>query len=593
MRDLLTRRRGPLTTLMVVLVIVLALDLAGTAVSYVTHKGDPPHLPDLEHTAGAVRGGVDPYELPAASYGFSTEATGNLEISDDGRVRRAVGDEALFDPDASLRYALAALDRDAEEPGQGWDAKAATSVREVLEHSRDGFAVHEIPTQDAKGNPIPAGWVSGQTQGLLLSALVRLHATTGEPRWRRASNRVFDTFLPFRNVADENGDKPTTWVSMLDKGDYLWFEELPQSAEPSFYVTGHVAALFGLYDYWKTARGGRKVVAEQLISAGASTAAMAASSARLPYYAARSGLSGSEDRDGGRHRVLAAQLKSLQEMVRDRDLRRLARLYPRDIDLAEFVATNLFPVGDVDAYATRRVTSVLPPTEILPTRTTSPDVAATRALDDLAEYSRTGSRAALRRAEVAVDQLLKSGTDGFVPHRETTKDLNGWRVNAPWYSAQTQGLVLSALTRLSEATGEPRWQQAADQVFATFEHFRGGQGSHQDDQGRWISAVGDANGYGSLWFEAFARPKDQANSPSYIMTSHLAGPHGHLRLLAPHRRLARTAPVQRWRLDRPQERRLPDGAREAAQALADVRLPEQGARADNGRAARAARADDR
>ena len=44
----------------------------------------------------------------------------------------------------------------------------------------------------------------------------------------------------------------------------------------------------------------------------------------------------------------------------------------------------------------------------------------------------------------------------------------GATLTAPWFSALSQGMALSAFVRLFEATKEPKWRAAAEQTFASF-----------------------------------------------------------------------------------------------------------------------------
>lgn len=66
---------------------------------------------------------------------------------------------------------------------------------------------------------------------------------------------------------------------------------------------------------------------------------------------------------------------------------------------------------------------------------------------------------------------------------------------APWYSAMAQGQALSAFVRLFEATGEQKYRDAADGLFASFMNAK-------DTGGPWTVAVDED---GLLWFEEYAK----------------------------------------------------------------------------------------
>ncbi len=90
-----------------------------------------------------------------------------------------------------------------------------------------------------------APWFSALSQGMALSAFVRLFEATKEPKWRAAAEQ---TFASFRTPGPVTG-RP--WVVYVDPEGYLWLEEYPGGSVPDRTFNGHIVAIFGLHDYWQ------------------------------------------------------------------------------------------------------------------------------------------------------------------------------------------------------------------------------------------------------------------------------------------------------------------------------------------------------
>ncbi|TDQ05335.1 D-glucuronyl C5-epimerase family protein [Labedaea rhizosphaerae] len=91
-----------------------------------------------------------------------------------------------------------------------------------------------------------APWYSGMAQGRALTAFVRLYQATGEEKWRAAADA---TFTSMRQAPQ--GTAP--YAVHLDASHRLWLEEYPRYpvADSEKVLNGHIAALFGLFDYWQ------------------------------------------------------------------------------------------------------------------------------------------------------------------------------------------------------------------------------------------------------------------------------------------------------------------------------------------------------
>jgi D-glucuronyl C5-epimerase C-terminus len=85
-----------------------------------------------------------------------------------------------------------------------------------------------------------APWYSALAQGAALTLFVRLHAVTGEQRWRTAADSTFATFTQRRSPK-------WPWIAFVPH-KYLWFELAPKNP-PLQALDAHMAALFSVYEY--------------------------------------------------------------------------------------------------------------------------------------------------------------------------------------------------------------------------------------------------------------------------------------------------------------------------------------------------------
>jgi len=539
MRDSIRPRRGPLTKLLATLLVVAVLNiLAATLVFAIRH--DDPRVPFFPANGADPRPGADAYVPLPAAYGFTTWSVPPQVVTDAGLVRLKVRGRATADPDVSAGYALAALATYAEDHNPEWLARAGRAVEDALRTSRDGVVEH---TEPATGEAAPTGtlpdpWVSAKTQGLMLSALTRLAAATDglqAERYRARANAVFDTLLRFRDPV-EGHVSPLPWFSLIDTNRYIWFEQFPQAAEPTLNLTGHIFALTGLYDYLYLNRsvGRRHDAAVTLVKAGLGTVERYISDVRVPDASAWMGPTRVE-RSRQLHDILIVQLRELAWMSGDARYREFSNLLNTDTAVNPYLTTGLRPRGDVDAYSWPSVLRVLPPTSrdvtdrlnperAAPRSQRSPDVLASAALADLARYGQNGRANSLARAERSARRLLNKSEFGLVPHAFRTTNIGGQRLANPWYSAQTQGLLLSALVRLESATGRRQWADAAHAVFATLQRSRNTyRRSPAEATANWLSYVGDDKG-SNLWFDMYV-PQIESNQvpvPSYLVDAHLA-----------------------------------------------------------------------
>jgi hypothetical protein len=513
-----TWRPSVLTRFVSIIAAVVLVDVAAVAYSSAHQFDDPPPLPAFALSLPQqVKPGVDDYAESPESFGF-TMTPGRPVLPDDGHVRVLTDRGKVLDPDASLRYALAALaDYSTEREGRSL-AAAKTAIREVARTAQDGLLPHPLSRKDLKGEPVPKGWVSSETQGLYLSALSRLHLATGEEKWLSRADRIFDTLLRFRGGWGRD-DKPyDPWLSFVDQGGYLWFEDLPQGSLLSQTMTSHFFAVLGVYDYSRIAESSRREAAVKVFLAGAATGYHYVSGLREPAYAAYTSIH-KLARSWDRATVLSAQLVTLEKITGQTLFGDQAETFAGDIYVPPFATTGIHPKPGVDSYVAETA-GALPPT------CDQTDARLVSAIDALSPRPDTASPSALRHARTAVDRVLDTSVHGAVPHEAPCPGPTGRPMQPPWYSARTQGLLLSALTRLHALTGDRRWLDEAGAVFATMQDARTfpprGQREAPDV---WTSYVGDRRSAGNLWFEKYVPNREQTAAddlPSYALDAHLA-----------------------------------------------------------------------
>jgi hypothetical protein len=170
------------------------------------------------------------------------------------------------------------------------------------------------------GNPhdlMRAPWYSALAQSAALTLFLRLHAATGEQRWRTAADSTFATFLQRRSAR-----RP--WIAFVPR-KYLWFEAFPKNP-PTQALTGHMIGLFSVYEY---ALVTRSVAAIKVFDGGATAIRHEVHRfrvrGRLSYYSLRL-----HARSRDYHCFHIADLKLLARMTGDSWFAREARLFAAD-----------------------------------------------------------------------------------------------------------------------------------------------------------------------------------------------------------------------------------------------------------------------
>jgi hypothetical protein len=531
----LSRRPGVFTRLISILLAIAVLDGVAVVYSHVHQYDNPLPLPPFALSLPAhVNPGVDDYDAAPASFGFTT-TPGRPVLPDRGHVRIVENNRRLLDPDASLRYALAALADHSARKESASLSRAMTAVKEVAATATGGLVPHAIERKDRDGAMLPPGWVSAETQGLFLSALSRLYTATGDGVWRTQADRVFDTLLRFKGGRDDDDQPFSPWLSFVDSSGYLWFEELPEGSTPSQTMTSHLFAVIGIYDYSQIAAPSRREASVDLLAAGAASVQHFIPLLREPGYQAYTShlrVASSWERT----HVLSAQLDAMGKITDQADFTALSETFAGDVYVPPFATTGLRPKPGVVPYVGRSL-AALPPTGVTdvadvisPERSVrggdAPDAVLAEAISGLDTSSGAITRAALRRSISAVEAVLATSKQGLVPHEQPSRDLAGRTLRAPWYSAQTQGLLLSALTRLHSLTGDQVWADEAGAVFATLQRSRTYPPANpRKAPDVWTGYVGDRRAPNRLWFEKFIPNSTETSPddrPSLVVEAHLA-----------------------------------------------------------------------
>jgi len=90
---------------------------------------------------------------------------------------------------------------------------------------------------------LPAPWFSGMAQGQVLGVLARIYRVTGDSDYLDFAHKTFRSLQSLKGESEP-------WVSFIDERGCFWIEEYPVDP-PSMTLNGFIAAVFGLYDYYR------------------------------------------------------------------------------------------------------------------------------------------------------------------------------------------------------------------------------------------------------------------------------------------------------------------------------------------------------
>jgi hypothetical protein len=498
----------------VILALVLVIDLAAAG-AVLFDRRDHPDTPsfqrvDLTH----IDRDIDTYRGRAAEFGFRPEPDPPARVHPDGEISYGEG----VNPAVNAMFAIACLDR-TDGDRRRWQKLAEHAVLQVLRSTPGGLLPLTAKSTDPFGDPLPVPTYSAVAQGLMLSALARLYETTGQERWRRAASATFTELRRFRGFFRGSEPAPTPWLSLVDSDGHLWFETYTIRRTPVRDVAAQVLSTLGLYDF-------RRVLADSpllrrqsdvLLSGGLATLEAALPSVRRPFHSARVSLAAGTS-DVRSQQQIEQGLLLLAKILKRPGYVRLSRLLDRDDDLPSAKQADLGLAGGASPFEPLPrqfgyTCTVTAPQQLddglvaTADGVLQPSSTAKLALGCLERYRVTGRDVWLTRAEQAVSGLLARAEDGLVPHRYTETDALGAPLPDPWYSAETQGLLLAGATELAKITRQERWVLAADRLFDSLRRFRDFGPDLAPPARPWVSTLDDS---GYLWFEAY--PTDQPPS---------------------------------------------------------------------------------
>ncbi len=87
-------------------------------------------------------------------------------------------------------------------------------------------------------------WYSGMGQGVNLAIAIRLFEITGKSQYLDFSHKLFHSLLQLRK-------SNSPWVARLDSLRYYWIEEYPHDVKPGQTLNGYIAAIMGVYEYYR------------------------------------------------------------------------------------------------------------------------------------------------------------------------------------------------------------------------------------------------------------------------------------------------------------------------------------------------------
>lgn len=113
-------------------------------------------------------------------------------------------------------------------------------------------------SSDLPSRNLKAPWLSGLTQSLGISVLLREYQLSGDKQYLDAAAQA----LAWMN-------KPISQGGIRFKADRgVWYEEYPDAANPSHVLNGHMWALFGIWDYYRvTGKSSVKTMFDDGVSA--------------------------------------------------------------------------------------------------------------------------------------------------------------------------------------------------------------------------------------------------------------------------------------------------------------------------------------
>lgn len=517
-------RRVPLVALLIA--VALLLDVIAATVVHIDRR-DAATLPDFRRVdVSDLNWDISPYAGVTSVDGFTVDLTPPASVTRRGRVTYRDG---LLSPTHSAVYALAALERYDEDGDRRWLERARNAIDQVLATSRGGFLPHTFDDTDEYGDQLPNPWYSASAQGLVLSAMAELYRLTGDQQLRVDAAPVFRAMTAVRGFFAGSRPAPQPWLAVVDEQRYLWFETFTYLRAPVQVLSEQTRATLGVYDFVRVLatsprdeRQGRA-----LLAGGLATLRKAVPAARQPGTLGLHSLAASTQNPAG-HVALKRDLGVLADITGQAFWAKYQRLLDLDDDLPLF-----------DRLDVRIANDTISPYQIVPNEprfsipprdpaqvsrdgavtyrdgATDPALSASYALACLARYADGGRSKWLAQAQGAVTDVLDQAQEGLLPYRYPNTDVYGSPLPQPWFSAEGQGLMTSALVRLWEVTGDRRWLDKARPIVHALLNVRDFSRDGSPPPRRWVSFIDDD---GFLWFEQYGG----GIAASLVVNGHLA-----------------------------------------------------------------------
>jgi hypothetical protein len=230
--------------------------------------------------------------------------------------RLGPGQDLVYNPTVLAQQGMKRLDA-WKQTGNATHLRYARKIADKLDELADEGRRRRWQPHDYPLGGLPAGWVNGNSHGLIQSFLSRYHRLTG------AEGRLSDAGLLLGAFDKRKGDR--RWFTVVTPQGYVWFEHWPNGRWVHV-LNGHLNTLFGLYDYWLETGS---PVAERYFLGGALTVRDKLEKFRRKGHLSRYSLSGLEG-SLHYHHTHIQQLRLLARMTGDEWFARQAKLLVRD-----------------------------------------------------------------------------------------------------------------------------------------------------------------------------------------------------------------------------------------------------------------------
>ena len=158
-----------------------------------------------------------------------------------------VNGKAWDHPVAQAQYAIALINSYNMTSDARYLARAKAQADRLIERATSSrgaiYFPYPFPWYRGTNDLMTAPWYSGMAQGQALTTFVRLYELTGSGKYRDAATLTYNSFLNLKSST-------LPWVTLVDPGGHLWFDEYPKDI-PDWTYNGFIFAAYGVYDYYR------------------------------------------------------------------------------------------------------------------------------------------------------------------------------------------------------------------------------------------------------------------------------------------------------------------------------------------------------